>query len=114
MAIERGRGGVEVVADLSSTEDDHSKHGGGGWDGGVGECKRTKGRGRGAEWEATDRRLLLSHPLWLAVLFSQGFDSNLTMIFTRRSPPTFLPPLHTTSGGSTQPTPATYQTRPPR
>lgn len=32
--------------------------------------------------------------------FSQGFDSNLTMIFTRRSPQ-LLPPLHTISGGST-------------
>lgn len=39
MAIERGRGGVEVVADLSSnTEDDHSKtRRGGGWNDGVWE-----------------------------------------------------------------------------
>lgn len=37
MAIERGRGGVEVVADLSSssTEDEHG--GGGGWGWGVWE-----------------------------------------------------------------------------
>lgn len=65
-----GERGVEVVADLSSsTEGDHSRarRGVDGM-GCVGECKRTRGRGRGAEWEATDRRLLLSHPLWLAGL----------------------------------------------
>lgn len=52
MAIERGRGGVEVVADLSSTEDDHSKHRGGGWDGGVWESASEQ---KGEEEERSGR-----------------------------------------------------------
>lgn len=88
-----GERGVEVVADLSSsTEGDHSRaRRGGGWDGRVQANKRARKRsgvGGHRPETATFPPSLAGWP------FSQGFDSNLTMIFTRRSPQLFASAPH--------------------